>query len=133
MKTLQRRRSAAKRRFKFSTGAVPWSGVTLEVAATSVGLKDEYDTVYRVTSQYDHSSMWATRRYQSSASYLAEIRPSAREVDRTLSVAVALMAMVNQAVISALGLGLKRKARDFWTLPQRAYGTGQTVLAKVKS
>jgi hypothetical protein len=96
----------AKARFGFSSGAAAfgWAGVKLEQAARSVGQEGAYDSLYRLSSQFEHSMLWAISTYIQSGH--AEAGPSAQRVDQVLATAFFEMLILLEVIVRAFKLGL---------------------------
>ena len=99
----------AKARFKFSGGAIAWAGVTLEQAAKAVGQGPAYDSMYRLSSQFQHSMPWAVSGYGQGGR--ADISPSQRYVNQTLGTALMEVVLLIEVINRVFRLGLRSEIR----------------------
>ena len=79
----------ARTRFGNMSGAMGWTGYSLEQVARSLGYQEAYDSLYRHTSEYEHASLRAARTYaqgrQGRVATAVTSKPSNHLVDETLA------------------------------------------------
>jgi len=111
-RTLEAAASRAKRRFGYTrpSSAFGWAGVSLQQAAVTVGQGPAYDSFYRLSSQFEHSMLWALTTYIRDGNANASASP--KWVNQTLATAFTEMRILLEVVVRALNLGLLRQVRE---------------------
>ena len=107
-------RQRAKRRFPFFRGgAMGWTGSNLEQVAAAVGQKGAYDSLYRLSSQFEHPSFFALHRYVfPAARTIAEaVTPSREHVNQVLASLFIEMLILLEVIIRAFRLGMYRELK----------------------
>jgi len=108
----------AKNRFKFSSGAFGWAGISLEAAAKEVGQQGVYDSLYRVGSQYEHTMFWSIVSFADRGTVFQASRdPSGAHVDKVLASSYSEILILSEVVIRSFSLGMVKELHPLLTLP----------------